>query len=84
MIEEKAKQNIFIFDRKRIEIDNVIGVCTFDEDYVSLESEFGRISIEGAGLMIDNLNKESKKISISGRINGVYYNDAKPKKRLFG
>ncbi len=85
MTEERLfKQNIKICDRKKIEIDNVLGVCSFEEDFVSIEAQTGRINVEGAGLMIDSLNKESGTIHISGKINSVYYTDNKPKKRFFG
>ena len=85
MSEERAlKQNVRICDRKKIEIDSVIGVSCFDEDFVSIEADIGRINIEGAGLMIESLNKEIGTVVITGKINSVYYTDNKPKKRLLG
>lgn len=74
-------QQVLIKDRKRIEIDGVNCVLLFDEELVRLESCMGIIQIEGKELKIENLSKDSGKISVIGDITGLFYQESKGKKR---
>jgi len=78
------KQNLFLSDRRKIDIDGVEGVVGFDEDYVTLITSVGKLSIEGEELIIENLSKETGKISIKGKINAIIYSDKQVKKGFRG
>ena len=75
---------VSITDRKKIELDNVEHVLGFDESFVSLMTKFGKVSIEGNELKIEDLSNESGKIRITGIINGVYFSVNKQKKGIKG
>ena len=83
----QGNQRISVIDRKSVEIDNVLSVRAFDEDGVLLETPLGKISVEGSELKIENFEKASTKILISGNIIGVFYLEKSQKKKgrgLFG
>ena len=77
----QTNQQIVITDKKRIEIDSVISVKMFDEEGVLLETSLGNISIEGRDLRIENFEKATSRILISGSIQGVYYLEKRMKKK---
>ena len=67
------EQNIVISDRSRVEINSVKAVVSFDEDVVLVDSALGKISVEGRELLIENFEKATGKILITGKIIGVFY-----------
>ena len=71
--------------RDGIVISGVSDVISFDERGVVLETTCGRMAIEGEGLHITVLNIDEGKVSVEGRINGVYYFEetVKQKRSLF-
>ena len=70
-------------ERRRLEIEGVEGVISFDEDYVHILSHMGAIEIDGAGMLIEDLSKSDGKILITGTINQISYKDGIKKKGLF-
>ncbi len=74
-------QTIIISDKKKVEIDSVISVRSFDEEGVLIESSLGLISVEGREMRIENFEKITAKILITGDILGVYYLEKKEKKK---
>ena len=83
----QGNQRITVSDRKSVEVDNVSSVRAFDEDGVLLETPLGKISVEGRELKIENFEKVSGKILITGNIIGVFYLEKAEKKKgrgLFG
>ena len=81
--EANDKKNVWIYDRKKIELDGVLSVLTFDESYVLLEMSNDCVGIDGAELKIENLSKENGKITIVGRIDGLSYNEGRRGKRAW-
>ena len=72
-----------VTDRHTLTLNGVKNVESFDEEFVSLATEGGRVSIEGNELKIESLSKDGGNILIVGRISGVYYSDEAPKGRGF-
>lgn len=75
------EQQIIISDKKRVEINEVSSVKSFDEGSVVIESSLGRIVIEGNNMQIENLEKSSSKILVTGSISGVFYLEKRDKKK---
>ena len=75
------KQQIVITDKNKVEIDEVIYVMAFDEEGILIDTSLGKIAVEGTNLKMENFEKASKKILISGNVNGVYYLEKRDKKR---
>lgn len=76
-----SNQQVTINDKNRIEVDAVISVRALDADGVLLETSFGDISVEGSDLKMENFEKSSSKILITGNISGVYYLQKRMKKK---
>ena len=71
--ESKPNQTITVNDRKSISINSVINVLNFDEGYVCVMTELGKVIVEGEDLKIESLGKDAGVIYVVGTINGVYY-----------
>ena len=77
----QTNQSVLIKDKSTIEIDSVSAVRAFDEDGVLLETSLGLISVEGRELKIENFEKATSEILITGNIHGVFYLENKEKKK---
>ena len=75
--EEIKHTRLCIKDKSRAEIDGVICIDSFDDDYVSLTTSEGSISIEGQGLKIESLIREGGDIEITGKIISVGFSEKK-------
>ena len=78
-----TKHTVIITERKRAEISGVSGILSFDESYISLDTSLGRLVIEGEGLRVEDLSRESGRINLVGDISAVYYEKKREKHRLF-
>ena len=74
-------QKILITDKNRVEINSVSSVRSFDEDGVIIDTSLGLISIEGSELKIENFEKATSEILITGNILGVFYLEKKEKRQ---
>ena len=83
MSTDNKNQIIKIENKTSFVADGVLAVLTFDNDYLSLETVNGRLSVEGKDLKILDLSKECFKITVSGDITGVFFEGEK-KRGLFG
>ncbi len=70
-------------NRNKLTLNGVINVESFDEKYLSLSLEEGRVCVEGEELRIESLCRDNGEMEISGRINGVYYTENKKIKSRF-
>ena len=77
----KENQEIVIKDKNRVEIDSILSVRSFDEDGIVVESSLGLVSVEGSGLRIENFEKSTTRILVTGDIYGVFYLKNKDKKK---
>ena len=77
----KENQEIVIKDKNRVEIDSILSVRSFDEDGIVVESSLGLVSVEGSGLRIENFEKSTARILVTGDIYGVFYLKNKDKKK---
>ena len=69
---------ISIKERSRILLDGVSNIEAFDDKYIMLEIGENRVSIEGEGMKIQSLSKDGGEIEITGKINGLFYENQKP------
>lgn len=74
---------LIIKDRKTLTLNGVKNVLGFDDGYVSIESELGKLTVEGKDLKIESLTKEDGIIVVTGKIDGAYFNEQKPSKSVF-
>jgi sporulation protein YabP len=84
----KSCVNCSIEAWKALSLCGVMNISSFDEENISLDTESGKVFIEGNDLKIISLN-ENGEIFVDGNISGVFVSENKPIKkgilsRLFG
>ncbi len=89
MAKEQTKHtDLHVKERNKLTLNGVCNVVSFDEGYITLETSDGRVCVEGEGLKIESLVRESGEIEIVGKIDGVFYTEQKKKtkgiSKLFG
>ena len=90
IVMEKCLKHSFLELRGRntLTLDGVSNIEEFDGSYIALRIEDEVLKIEGVGMRIESLSKDDGVILVSGKINGIFYNDEKPIvgfwKRLLG
>ena len=77
------KQMLVLENRKKLTIDGVLNIDSFDDDYLEISTSLGKMVIEGKDLKIEELRQENTKILISGEISGIFYKENRIKKGFF-
>ena len=83
----ECKNHLITLDnRKQITVSGVMDIIEFDEMNIVLQTEGGRLFIEGSDLQITVLDVESGRFCATGRIDSLTYSDKTQNKRrgLFG
>ena len=66
-------QTVLLKDRASLDIDSVLDVVSFDEALVLLHTSQGSMTVEGEGLHITRLDLEKGRLSLEGKISGLFY-----------
>ena len=74
--------DIRISNRETLTMSEVREVLSFDESFICVMTEHGKVEIEGNGMRIINMSSESGDMLVHGRRDGVFY-AAKPKGQGF-
>ena len=86
----QGNRALHLEDRRQLRIGGVKEVISFDDGGAVVLTENGEPSVEGEGIRISNLDKDSGEIEITGKIDAMIYSaDSSDKKkglrsRLFG
>ena len=81
-----AKEKIYqtnITNREKITVNGVMNVECFGEEYLTLNTSQGQLTIEGENLKIESLTKENGEILITGKICGLFYREDRIEKGFF-
>jgi len=80
----ECKNHVLTLDcRKQITISGVIDVIGFDETYIVLTTDGGKLTVEGGDIQITSLDVESGKMTATGRFDALSYGDAERPRRGF-
>lgn len=82
MENKTAHTELKIKNKNTVTLDGVVNIIGFDPGYVSLETDSGRVTLEGSELKIESLEKSTGEILVTGKISGVFYSESKPKSGL--
>ena len=84
--QKPVAHEIHMLRRKEMSITGVKEVISFDENCVLLKSECGELSVEGSELHVGTLDTDRGLVTLTGRIDGVYYADenSEQKQGFFG
>ena len=69
------KHEIVLSDRKKLAINGVSEVISFDECLVQLETVCGELEVCGDSLKLSSLDKDKGEILLDGSIESVIYYD---------
>ena len=84
MDRDKTQHNIFLDNRNMLKVFGVKEIVSFDEFSVVLNTDMGRLSVNGSGLHIQELSVDTGVVCVDGQINELIYADAtEPKKGGF-
>ncbi len=75
---ERLSHEIRLGMRKEMSVTGVKEVLSFDESCVVLKSACGEVTVEGSDLRVGSLDTDRGVVTLSGRIDTVYYTDDRP------
>ena len=86
---EKKPHSLQLENRNGLKMTGVTDVEAFDEECVTVYTDYGCLSISGSALHIDELNIKNGVLQISGEVSALVYSSKKSKekgflKRVFG
>ena len=70
--------SLVAIDRREITVKGVSEVISFDEANVRLVTVCGILNLEGEGLRIHVLNTKDGTVAVTGKLNGVLYEEDQP------
>lgn len=76
-------RSLYLKERRELEITGVKEVISFDERGAVILTEDGELCVEGADVKISNLDTDSGRVSVSGRIDAIIYS-AEPSEKKKG
>ena len=80
----QREHNVNIIGRERMEITGVCEVVSFDENTVVMQTTDGALTVDGNEMNVTGLDLANGRVTVSGRLVGMYYIEQKGKRRLFG
>lgn len=78
---EQKKHSVSMKSREKLDIDGVIDILEFDNNTVNVKTTMGILSVEGDGLKIISMSKESGQIYIEGKVDSLYYYEISNEKK---
>ena len=84
-MEEKVKKphSLQLENRNGLKMTGVTDVEAFDEECVTVYTDYGCLSISGSALHIDELNIKNGVLQISGEVSALVYSSKKSKEKRF-
>ena len=80
------ESNLTLISREKLAVSGVEDVISFDEKGATLRTSLGELNIDGENIRIGDISIEQGTLSLTGKVNGIYYTapTAKKRKGLFG
>ena len=72
MKDEIRHTNLNVKERNRLVLNGVSNIESFDEGYITLEINEGRISVEGSGMKIESLSRDDGEIHYNFSLNNFF------------
>lgn len=82
-MEEKIKKQphtLIIESRSRLSLSGVTEIGSYDEESLTVYTDFGEITVAGEGLKVTVMNTETGMVSADGKINSVKFSDRTSKR----
>jgi len=72
---EEKRCTLSLWERKELKMDGVSEVLTFLDNRAEIQTTMGRMQITGMNLHLERLDLDAGEVTITGRIDSVYYPD---------
>jgi sporulation protein YabP len=82
--EANLEHTVLLDGRERLIISGVTDVTAFDDSCVCLDTVCGLLDIEGSALAVQDLSLADGKVSVTGRVGGLWYSEKKQKSEKRG
>ena len=79
----KIKHNLIMEERKKISVNGVNHIESFDEEEIIAKTELGLLSIKGENLHLNKIDVEDGELSVEGNIDSINYSDNYAEKGSF-
>lgn len=76
--QDKQEHEVYVRQREELNVKGVKDIDSFDESGAVLQTVEGELSVEGNDLKIGILDTDRGIVTITGKINGVYYSSDQP------
>ncbi len=76
-MDQRVEQKLTLVDRKRLDLEGVRHVGSFDEREIVLDTNLGVLFLKGEGLNITKLDLNEGTLCVHGFINSMEYREAK-------
>lgn len=81
---DRREQNIFLYDRQRLDMTGVTDVLSFSDTELEMSLEDGFVAVDGEGLKIESFSAGNGKLNVSGKVSAIsYYGKTLSKKGFF-
>ncbi len=77
---EEKKSSMMLENRKKLSLNGIIEVISFDEEKILLNTCLGTLTIKGKELKMNKLDVQNGDISIAGTVDSFAYSGLQPKK----
>jgi len=79
------RHRVTMLDREEMTVEGVLGLGSYDEHEILMETEQGLLSVKGEGLNIKQLSLDKGNIIVEGLVKSLAYEDeVRQKKGLLG
>ncbi|AKN33028.1 hypothetical protein Ccar_20125 [Clostridium carboxidivorans P7] len=78
---EDKKSILHIENRKRLVLNGVVEVISFNEEQIVLNTNLGTLNIKGQGLKMNKLDVQNGDVTIIGMISSCIYTNNQEKKQ---
>ena len=85
MTENKIKMphSLILKDRGQLTLNGVTDVDSFDENLITVYTDYGELTVKGEGLHISILNVDTGEMAIDGYVSSLIYLENQPKNTSF-
>ena len=88
MAQEQLPHSLQLQDRRKLTLNGVSEVISFEDNAVVLQTDLGTLIVQGQQLQLKNLSLEGGQVWVEGTISALVYEEPRQKggwwQRLFG
>ncbi len=77
---KKVPHTLYLDSRKKLSLSGVTEIGSYDEDSISVFTDFGEITVTGENIRVTVMNTETGEVSAEGKIDSVKYSERTAKK----